>query len=303
MAISQSGIFNEEGVTTTAFSLERLGSEINLVPAGVRGTSGRVEKGDKRKLVSLNTVHLPQRAAVTADEVQNLRAFGSENNLEAVQTMVNRKLTKMRRNLDTTIEYQRIGAIKGQVLDADGSSVLLDMNSAFGLSHQTKDLALDNDATKVRSECVQIKRMIEQALGALMYTDLTAWCSADFFDAFVDHPAVQKAWDNFQDRMQLQADLRTGFRFAGIEWKEYRGSVNGVDFIESGSAYVVPAGVADLFVTHYAPADYTETVNTIGLPYYAKQELMDFNKGVQIETQSNPISFCTRPNAIVKATI
>jgi hypothetical protein len=65
---------------------------------------------------------------------------------------------------------------------------------------------------------------------------------------------------------------------------------------------MVPSGVSDLFVTNYAPADYMETVNTNGLPYYAKQEVMRMDKGVEIESQSNPISICTRPRSIIKLT-
>ena len=45
-----------------------------------------------------------------------------------------------------------------------------------------------------------------------------------------------------------------------------------------------------------------ETVNTLGLPYYAKQEVMKFNKGVEIETQSNPICLNTLPEAVIKLT-
>ncbi len=59
-------------------------------------------------------MHLPQRGAVIADEVQNVRAFGTESELETVQNLVNRKLEKMRRNIDATMEWQRIGAIKGR---------------------------------------------------------------------------------------------------------------------------------------------------------------------------------------------
>jgi hypothetical protein len=45
-----------------------------------------------------------------------------------------------------------------------------------------------------------------------------------------------------------------------------------------------------------------ETVNTIGLPYYAKQERIPFDKGVQLELQSNPLHICTKPRAIIKLT-
>ena len=43
-----------------------------------------------------------------------------------------------------------------------------------------------------------------------------------------------------------------------------------------------------------------ETVNTIGLPLYAKQELMRMNKGVELEAQSNPLNLCTKPRAVIK---
>jgi hypothetical protein len=46
-----------------------------------------------------------------------------------------------------------------------------------------------------------------------------------------------------------------------------------------------------------------ETVNTIGIPYYAKQEARRMNKGIDFEAQSNPINLCTRPRAIVKLTL
>jgi hypothetical protein len=97
----------------------------------------------------------------------------------------------------------------------------------------------------------------------------------------------------------LRADNRAGFYFAGVFWEEYRGNVSGQPFVADGTALMIPEGVPDLFVTHFAPADYMETVNTLGLPYYAKQEAMDFGKGIMVEAQSNPISLCTRPAAVV----
>lgn len=301
--IAQLGWFSEEGIATTSMMMERQGTQITLVPAGVRGQPAKPKAGDKSKLVPIGCVHLPQRAHINADEVQNVRAFGSESEVETVQNMVNKRLAKLRRDLDTTIEYQRIGAMKGQVLDSDGTTVLLDLYTTFALTKQTQDMNLDNDATKLRSIVVGAKRKSENALGALQYRSMRALCSASFFDAFVDHPAVQRAYDNFQDRAQLQEDLRKGFMWGGVYWEEYRGTVGGVDFIANGKAHLVPEGVPDLFTTFYSPADYMETVNTNGLPYYAKQELVPFGKGVEIESQSNPISVCTRPDSIIELSL
>jgi len=60
--------------------------------------------------------------------------------------------------------------------------------------------------------------------------------------------------------------------------------------------------VPNLFLTYYAPANYVETVNTIGLPVYAKQASMKFDKGIELETQSNPLNLCLRPTCLIRGT-
>lgn len=295
-------LFSEEGITTTTVSIERVGTTLSLVPSTPRGAPAKSNANDKRTLRNLNAIHLPQRDAILADEVQNVRAFGSETELQSVESVVNRKLAKARRNLDVTIEYQRLGALKGLVVDADGITPLIDMYAEFGLTQQTVSMALSTDATKVKMKTVGALRLIDSALGGLSYTGATALCSATFFDALVEHPAVAKAYDRYLDGAFLRQDNRTGFYFAGVFWEEYRGKVNNISFLEDDAAYLVPEGVPDMFTTFYAPADYTETVNTNGLPYYARQKMLDYNKGVEMEFQSNPLCINTRPNAVIKLT-
>lgn len=301
--IGSLGLFSEESINTTAVSIERLGQTLSLVPVSARGSVPPANRDEKRSLFDIRTVRLAQRDELFADEIQNVRAFGSETELEAIQTKVNRKLQKMRRNTDVTMEYQRIGALKGQVLDSDGSTVLLDCYSLFGLTKQTHDLKLDVDTTKVKLEVIAAKRKVENALGAKQYTGLRVFCSASFFDALVGHPAVTKAYDLWLEGQFLREDQRGGFPFVGVQWEEYRGKVSGVDFIPDGKAIMVPEGVADMFVTNFAPADYNETVNTNGLPYYARQEAKPMNRGIDLEAQTQTISINTQPDAVIELTI
>lgn len=301
--LSQLRLFSEEGISTTSVSIERVGTSLAIIPSAERGSVGRPVTSDKRKMISINSVHLPQVGAVNADEVQNLRAFGKETEVETLQTVVNRKLAKARRNIDITLEYHGIGAIKGQVLDSDGSTVLLDIYSTFGLSQQTHDMNLDSDSTKVRLVAIAVKRKIEDALGGLPYTGVRVLCSDTFFDALVGHPAVEKAYTDYLNGQFLREDNRPGFLFADIYWENYRGAVNGSKFITEGKAYAFPEGVPEMFVRYFAPADYNETVNTNGLPYYAKQWPKEGNKGIVLEAQSNPITLNTRPNAVIELSI
>ena len=177
------------------------------------------------------------------------------------------------------------------------------MFNAFGVTQQTQNLILGTATTDVKGKIVAARRKVEAGLGALQYNGLRALCSATFFDSLVAHAKVEAAYDRWMAGEFLRTDYsgeNGGFYFGGVYWEEYRGTIGGNQFIADGEAYLVPEGVSDLFVTNYAPADYVETVNTIGLPYYAKQELLRMGKGVELETQSNPINLCTRPRSIVK---
>lgn len=301
--IASLALFDEEGITTTVVQIERDGDTLALVPAGVRGAPANVVTGDRRSMLPFNTVHLPQRAAIKADEIQNLRAFGSESELEAIQTVVNRRLGKMRRQLDATHEYHRIGAIKGQILDADGKTVIEDLLERFRIERTTIDFALDQANTEIRTKCAQVLDGIEDALGAIPFSGVRVLCGRNFWNLLIVLKTVKETYLNSTLAAQLRGDTRDAFDIGGCTFERYRGRVGTVGFVGDDEAFAVPEGVSELFITRFAPADYMEAVNTTGLPYYAKQELMDFSKGVEIEAQSNPIHLCTRPKAVIRLTV
>ncbi|AZE46992.1 Phage protein [Pseudomonas chlororaphis] len=294
------GLFQEEGVTTITVQIEKDGEKLALVPAGERGTSGLVVGGSKRILVPFNTVHLPQRFAIKADEIQGIRAFGTQTELQAVQDVVNKRLGKARRQLDVTHEFHRMGAINGKVLDADGSTVLLDIYKTFGVSQQTLSMGLNDPDSNVQAQSVDALDMQEEALGSATTTGSRAFCGKTFWKKLIAHPSVVETYKGSQQAAALRGDGREGFEFGGISWERYRGKVAGVAFVADDEARLVPEGVSDLFLSVYAPADYMETVNTEGLPYYSKLEMMPFGKGVEGEAQSNPLHICTRPRAVIR---
>ena len=101
--------------------------------------------------------------------------------------------------------------------------------------------------------------------------------------------------------------MRSGFTFGGITFEEYRGQASDINgtvrkFIAPGEAHAFPLGTVDTFGTYLAPADFNETVNTLGQPLYAKQEPRKFERGTDLHTQSNPLPMCHRPGVLVKLT-
>lgn len=297
-------LFTEEPISTTSVEIESTSEGLVLVPDRPRGAPGQVVNVDRRQLRQFKARHLPQIATVLADEVQNLRAFGTESEEETAMGVLTRKMAIARRRIDLTVEWQRVGAIKGIVLDSDGSTPLTDLYSAFGISQQVQDMTLDVSGADVLGNLMSAKRKSEDELGGVSNTGWRVYSSSTFFDAFVRHDAVKASFAYFNTSGFSRSDNRGGFVWGtDVEWVEYRGQVGNIKFIEDDAAYMVPLGVPDLFKTYYAPAPYMETVNTPGLPFYASPEMMDHGKGVEVECQSNPLVLNTRPRAIIKLII
>lgn len=300
--LGELGLFDAEGITTTSVTVEKDGNTVGLVSAQPRGSDPEVVSSDKRRMVPFSAVHLPQRSSIMADEVQNVRAFGSEDSEQAMQTLVNGRVAKMRRYLDATLEWQRVGAVRGKILDADGTTELLDIHDRFDLSQVSVNMALDTATTDMKGKCLTVLEHIEDELGALPFANVRVLCGKTFWAKLIAHSKVKDTYDNSRDAAWLRQDPRDQLSFGGMVFERYRGKVGSQAYIPDGEAYAMPEGVPDLFIARFAPADYNEAVNTIGLPYYAKSEPMRFDKGMELEAQSNPIMLCTRPRAVIKLT-
>ena len=142
---------------------------------------------------------------------------------------------------------------------------------------------------------------IEQELGGTPFTGVRVLCSSGFWKALIEDKDVKETYLNTMMASALRQDPRLEFTHMGITYERYRGTSDVK--IEDNLAFAVPEGVPGLFITRYAPANYNETVNTLGLPLYAMAEPMGMNKGFKIEAQTNPLNLCTRPSAVIKLTI
>ena len=303
--LGDKGLFQEEGISTTSFMIERQGSSIKLLPTAPRGGVREPVALGPRKLIPLHALHIPASWSVMADEVQGIRAYGSETEVEQASTLVQRKLGVVRASMDLTHENMRVGALKGLVTDADGST-LLDVYDAFGMTQQTQFWNIAAAANGDPKESViTLKSMIRAKLGGRSFGKIRVICSLGFFTKLVQNTKMIKAWELWNQGAYLRTDQVNGgdFDFAGVIFEVYDGGTSAGDFIPDGIAYAYPEGVPGMFQSKYAPADYMETVNTQGLPFYAKQEAVPFNKGVIGEAQSNPIHFNSLPEAVIKLSV
>lgn len=300
------GIFAEVNQASTYVAVEYKNGRVLLVPNKSRHDDATQTKRDRRNRIIMETMHLPVQDVVLPDELQNLQPFGMDTTGRQKNPMVqvvNDRLTDLKNQLAVTREWLRIGALRGKLLDNTGA-VYENLFTNFGITELAFNIAFTTASTDVRKALMEATRNAEQKLlnQGVMVTGYHAYCSKEFFDALTGHAKVQAAYANYQAAQDaLGGDVRKGFTFAGITFEEYNCTVSGQDFIPANKArfFVKGRGIYQMI---NAPANYNETVNTLGQAYYAKAEERSMNKGWDLEAQSNPLAICLFPETLAEMT-
>lgn len=294
----------EAGVTTLEVMLEEIAGEIRILDPTPRGGPGHTVAKERRTARSMRIPHYEIDDSVYADEVQGVREFGSESTLRSVQNQVEKRLADhVRLRLDPTLEYQRIGALKGIILNANGST-LYDLNDFFDMVAPDTiafDLMGDNPSGAIRRKATEVVRLISDNIEGLDFDHIHAFCGDNFFDDVIASQETRETYLNQTEASQLLEGVAfKQFAYGGIIFENYRGKVAGVPFIHPDECRIFPVGAPGLFRSVFAPADWNDTVNTVGLPRYSRQWPMANGKGVHLEAQMNALSYCTRPKVLVR---
>jgi hypothetical protein len=137
-----------------------------------------------------------------------------------------------------------------------------------------------------------------------------AFCGDNFFDKLVSHPSVKEVWDGFgaaREKIErLGGDYTFGtFDIGDIMFENYQGTDdNDTVAIADDECRLFLTGVPDLYAEYFAPADFLDTVNTPGLPRYARiaREHETAARYVELHVQQNPLPLCLRPRTLMRGT-
>jgi hypothetical protein len=313
--LGELGLFVDKPVTTLTVMVESRDNTLQIFKTAARGTMPYTMAPKDRRVRPFRVPHIPVLDAILADDVQGVRSFGSEDELETVQELVNDKMEAMKQNMEVTREWHRVGCLKGEVLDGDGTSVIYNYFTEFGVTQTEIEVDFHDNGTYDQADpnedmkmvALAIKRAMDGAMGGTAYRGIHVICGDVFFERLIAHATVRRAFEKFTDgspylrEQQMKVNgAYLGFEFGGITWENYRGSIGGTKFIEDDEAHAFPIGAGDLFQQVLAPADFVETVNTRGKAMYVKQERMKFDKGIELYGQSNPLHMCVRPKSLIK---
>jgi hypothetical protein len=219
-----------------------------------------------------------------------------------------RKLAKARARVEGTIRFHRAkGMYDLKIYDANGTTVLLDIATRFGVSRATKSIALGTATTKVKTAIEQAKDASADKIGGA--ATIIGWrmdCGRNYHAELTDHALVRDAFDRFTSGAFLaESQAERPFLFADVEIRKAYGQMQGqsgsaINFIDPDKAYLYPIlDDPEAYQTWYGPAPYWNVVNTDGLPLYATILSQD-PKGMTGEVCSLALSLPKFPAAIVE---
>lgn len=327
--ISSMNLFEEVPIVTTTVGVERRGNGFELIPTTLRGEPLPEGKRDGRNLRQFETVRIAKGHTLKASEIQNVRAFGTESELETAITYMARYQQRLMRELEATWEFMRLGAVFGKVLDASGA-VIVDWFTEWNITRpDVINFELDTAATNVEQKCRDVLRRMQDVVDErwMPNTSVVGLAGDVFFDKLTQHKSVRETYLNQSQATNLnrsfglatQSGFRAGsyatFEYGGILFINYKGAKNFNKTAAEGTttgkeAFGVrstrckffPVGAPGVFQEAFAPGESFEWANTLGRPVYSlllRDRDRDF--WVRPEVYSYPLHICTVPEALFEA--
>lgn len=284
--------FEDSSVNTETVQVDIESGVITVLAAVDRGELPTHKTGKRSKTAkSLNSVKIATMVELTAADINSIRKFGSETEAETFASVLDPRLEDASANLDATHENLRAGAFRGVVLDSDGTTVLVDLYTTFGITPAPVvylDLESITDLGELRATLDAIKNGVRDAAGRAPITGFAMVAGRGAYQAFVNSAPVRAAFDRWQEGAWLRGENGGAFNFQGIDIIEYTGPA-----IEDDEALFAPK-LRGLFRTVFTTPDEPELAGTLGRPTYVIPQPQDSTKSWGAEVSSFPVHYCTR---------
>lgn len=305
------GLFSEEMLSTNTVTFEEQNATLSLVGDVVRGAKPQANKDDVRKVRSYPTARFAMTDAVLPKDIQGKRAYGNIDVAETEAAVMARKMERIKRNFDITLEVARFSTLTTGNLYAPNGTISGNLFTDFGITQTSVDFVLGTTTTDVVAKVESIiAAMQDGATTGDVITGVVAYCSPEFFAKLISHAKIQQAYQYFSatEGQMIQRNRAGGnglyreFSYAGVRFVEVRTVLAGQRLIPAGEAVFLPLGTTDTFVTYFSPVERMSFANTIAERMYMFTYRDPKDMGVDIDAESNFVNLVRRPQLVVKGT-
>ncbi|MGE3064118.1 MAG: major capsid protein [Hyphomicrobiaceae bacterium] len=310
--LTQMGLFPDVGIRTTYVEIEIKNGELNIIPTSQRGAPAPQMRHGGRSLRALRTLFMQLDDYLRPSDLQNLPAFGTPQFFESFDMLLAERSQQIQAYYRQTHEYMKWGALRGNVYDADGTTVLYNCYTEMGESQQSIDFKFGTTAENgpLKATTAGRRYMETNALGEPI-SGIVWLCSATFIDKVIHHPYYKTYYDNQQLRPHPFFDdvAASGFHVGGNFFMEHNGTAtykadDGTtvthSFIPANEAIGIPLGTRQVFRSYFAPGEMMDTVNLPGQAMYVSMKELDHGRGIEIHTESAPLFLVQKPRLVLR---
>jgi hypothetical protein len=317
------GLFAEKGLGTRTALFDINTSNNSMIPA----SNPVAQDGFKGKERSLNTYSLSipyfkHIDYITPDDIQGWRKGGTPDQAEDLPNVRAEKFEDMKFNMDQSVEYMMVNAIKGTTVDPEGNT-LAAMHTILGTTQKTIDFALGTSATNIDAKIAELKRYVAKNAktgGAIGKIEVP--CSPEFFDALTQHPNMIAAYNYYQNsgkqlnRDDLSIYEKWGvvdiFEHKGIKFFSYDAVFTQPDgtskrafgtdstAITKQEGYSIVRGMRNMYRVFYGPDYSLNGANRPGSEMYLKEYRDPKDKFIELEAEMAPLPIITKPLVSVR---
>ena len=314
--LGQLGIFTPTYPLSPYIAISDSDRTLSLIPTSEFGAppAELVPEGARVRPFRVNRI--AKGSTVMAHELASILTTPFGQQVKTVAGEVARRAARIIDDVELTHEHMRLGAIQGKVIDADGTTVLVDWFEEWGIAEPAEiNFRLTADTTNVRGKFRELKRKMQVAAKG-MWTPTTrvgGLVGDAFFDAVLNHPQIKET-KLYNDRAAAMEGIEGygSFEVEGVTLINYQGSDPGAAHdlsIGTDKARFFPIGASDVFEAAYGPAvEFTEYQGQPGQEYFSMllenvdaQGNPDARKrGDRVEIYSYPLMICRRPEMLLR---
>ncbi|MBI4921862.1 MAG: major capsid protein [Devosia nanyangense] len=310
------GLFSSEGVISTTVEIHMEDGILKVLPAKERGAPGTLAGRETGKTLFFKVPHFPHRDLILPKDIQDILIMaGRMKRPNTLADELAKRLNNIRNNHSITLEYVRMGALKGVIKEGAGAE-LYNLFDEFDITKKTVDFVLGTAGTDVIAKCEEVSDHIISNLKGEVSNGVEIQVSGSFFNKLVQHAKVEKYWVQTQQAQQIanmERDRLGGnwgrvFDFQNIRFRENKttfpievdGAMTSEAAIAAGYGHAYPTGTVNTFKTWFAPADTMAALNAAGDEIFISPEILDHGKGIDLWSESNPLAICQRPEVLVE---
>lgn len=300
-------LFRRRGSMSTKISVEERGSAVSLIQTSERATPASQYTAPKRTVRLTKIPYIKRESTIQAEELRDLRAFGSETAQANLEQTRNEHLEDLGDSVDVTHEHMLMGALRGELIDAD-NAVLLNLFDFFDVS-QEGEIAFDLATTTEGALTKKVREMIrlmKRNLGADagLVRGVHAFCHSSFMDDLVAALDFRESlkWDPSKAAQLANLGTTRSIFWNGVTWEEYDLGDSGLGgtWVAADKAIFFPVGPA-IYDMHFAPAPFFASLDAPGLPMYARSARdPKWDDSIELRVESCPLPIVTRPKALLR---